>query len=139
MKIYLSPYISDKKSLIKINGEQVQVDDKLYDFTNLPNGALRIATVDILSAKRVNGELHAEVINRLDNTATQDELFPQWQTIGHNDVLDDDLTLVELDWYSDDARVSDELLASLEPTKEELEQAEFEIKLITKSAEWGIL
>lgn len=124
MKVYLSPQISDNKSILKINGDKVQVNDKLYDFSSLPNGTLRTLTNDVISAKRVDGELHVEIFNRLDDTATQDELFPKWQTVERDDVLDNDLTLIELDWYSDIQKEIDDAIPKTPTAEERIEQLE---------------
>lgn len=131
--------VDGTKTVIKINGEHVQIDNRLYNFTDLADGVLRQSVDDIFSAKRVNGELYVAIFCKLDDKATQDDLYPQWQIITRKDELDDGLIVVPLDWYSDDERASDELLNAMQPSAQELSDADLEIKMITLMMDMGVL
>lgn len=132
MEIYLSPQSSDVKSVIKFNGEKVQVNSKLYDFTDKPNGSLITKTEDIVSAKRTDGKLFVKIVNRLDETATDKELFPEWQVVDNTEKLDEGLVSVELEWITQEEL--DEIENAPKPLSEfeklRLEQAQANSELV---------
>lgn len=143
MRVYLSPSVSDKGQTIKFNGDCIQITDDytsyLYDFANVENGKMVSPTEHIISAERENGELFVEIINYITDDSTAEERFPQWQTINRQDELDLNTQVVNIEWYSNEQKVNDELLATLHPTQQELEDAELEIKVLTLLMEMEVI
>lgn len=104
MKVYLSPQTNDKKQTIKFNKDiiQITVDDVnyKYNFSNLSNGEMTSTKNNILSAKRINGELEVVIINFIGNDSTEDEKFPQWKEINGSDALDVNAETVAIEWIT---------------------------------------
>ena len=104
MRVFLSPVGSDKQQVIKFNNNKVQLtlDNKsyLYDFSNFTDGQMIGSTAHITSAKRVNGELSVDVINYINNGATEQVKYPKWQLIERQDELDADAQVMQIDWIT---------------------------------------
>lgn len=92
IKIYFSPQRSDRQIEYSLNGETVTarigtVKDT-FDFSGLPDGELdrhedtQIKTIlpvcPVISAKRVDGILHLELLNWLGPDAPYESRFPGW-------------------------------------------------------------
>lgn len=92
IKIYFSPQRSDRQIEYSLNGETVTarigtVKDT-FDFSGLPDGELdrredtQIKTIlpvcPIISAKRINGILHLELLNWIGPDAPHESRFPEW-------------------------------------------------------------
>lgn len=97
MKIKYSPTVSlfGNKITYKFEGEKItcnfQGEEDEFDFSEFPEGVLdfdyinnttRIDTIleinPIVSAKRENGVLWVELLNYIDEDATEEERFPEW-------------------------------------------------------------
>lgn len=90
MRVLLSPQRSDRKIEYKIEGEKViaTIDNvtDIFDFSTMPDGIMdEVETIldvnPIMSAKRVEGELYVELLNFIDDNATEEEKFPEWQEV----------------------------------------------------------
>lgn len=90
MKILLSPQRNDKKIEYQFEGENITatIDNitDTFDFSTMPDGIMDEVetTLDvnpIVSAKRVEGELYVELLNFIDDNATEEEKFPEWQEV----------------------------------------------------------
>jgi hypothetical protein len=90
MKIFLSPQRSDRKIEYKFEKEKITVttDDMsdTFDFSSMPDGIMYEVetTLDInpiISAKRLEGVLYVELLNFIDENATEEEKFPEWQEV----------------------------------------------------------
>lgn len=90
MEIKYSPVFGNRKIEYELKEETIiaSVDGKTdtFDFSSLPDGKLEeIKTTlpinPICNAARVNGNLRVELINYIDEEATYEERFPDWQVI----------------------------------------------------------
>lgn len=90
MKIFLSPQVSDRKINYQFEGENIiaTIDNitDTFDFSTMPDGIMdEVETAldvnPIVSAKRVEGELYVELLNFIDDNATEEEKFPEWQEV----------------------------------------------------------
>jgi len=90
IKVFFSPQRSDNQIEYSFNGEAVTarigtVKDT-FDFSILPDGELNIEesiettlpVCPIISAKRVDGILHLELLNWLGPNAPYESRFPEW-------------------------------------------------------------
>ena len=90
IKVFFSPQRSDNQIEYSFNGEAVTarigtVKDT-FDFSTLPDGELNIEesiettlpVCPIISAKRVDGILHLELLNWLGPNAPYESRFPEW-------------------------------------------------------------
>lgn len=90
MKIYLSPQRNNKKIEYKFEGEKIiatigNITDT-FDFSSMPDGIMQeVETIldinPIVSAKREDRELYVELLNFIDENATEEERFPEWQEV----------------------------------------------------------
>lgn len=90
IKVYFSPQVSDRKIEYGFNGETLTVKigdtEDVFDLSSLPDGELdreqEIETAlpvnPIISAKRVDGILHLELLNRIGSDAPYESRFPEW-------------------------------------------------------------
>lgn len=91
MKVYLSPQINSEKINYSFNGEVITATYKeITDTFNLsifPDGAefMGVETTlevnPIVSVKRESGILNVELINFIDEDATEQEKFPEWMEV----------------------------------------------------------
>lgn len=90
IKIYFSPQVSERQIEYFFNGEAAtakigDVEDT-FDFSGLPDGELNMEELiettlpvcPIISAKRVDGVLHLELLNWIDSDAPYESRFPAW-------------------------------------------------------------
>lgn len=92
IKIYFSPQRSDRQIEYSLNGEAVtarigNVED-VFDFSTLPDGELHkeddesiettLPVCPIISAKRMDGILHLELLNWIGKDAPYESRFPEW-------------------------------------------------------------
>ena len=92
IKVYFSPQRADNQIEYSFCGEMVtaridEIEDT-FDFSNLPDGELdrredtQIKTIlpvcPVISAKRVGGILHLELLNWLGPDAPYESRFPEW-------------------------------------------------------------
>ena len=90
IKVYFSPQRSDNKIEYSFNGEAVTANigdvEDTFGFTDLPDGELNIEeeiettlpVCPVISAKRVDGILHLELLNWLGPDAPYESRFPEW-------------------------------------------------------------
>ncbi len=95
IKIFFSPQVSDSQIEYSFIGESITAKirdtEDVFDFSNLPNGELdrggkdnskEIETVlpvnPVISAKRVDGILHLELLNWINSNAPHESRFPEW-------------------------------------------------------------
>ncbi len=92
IKVYFSPQRADNQIEYSFCGETItiKIDDKedAFDFSVLPDGELKrdedsqIITVlpvnPVISAKRVDGILHLELLNWIGKDAPYESRFPEW-------------------------------------------------------------
>ena len=95
IKIFFSPQVSDSQIEYSFIGESITAKirdtEDVFDFSNLPNGELdrggkdnskEIETVlpvnPVISAKRVDGILHLELLNWISTDAPHESRFPEW-------------------------------------------------------------
>lgn len=92
MKIKYSPQRSEERIEYIFEGERIIAtfngDSDTFDFSDFPDGyAENIETTlpvnPIVSAERIDGELHVELLNFIGEDATEEERFPTWQVIGN--------------------------------------------------------
>lgn len=91
MRVLYSPQFFPGQNIdYQFNGEEiiVKIDgiSDNFDFTDVPNGTLEgVKTIlplnPIVSAKREGGVLSVELLNFIDDNATDDEKFPEWREI----------------------------------------------------------
>lgn len=90
IKIYFSPQRSDRQIEYSLNGEAVTarigtVKDT-FDFSGLPDGELNmeepiestLPVNPIISARRIDGILHLELLNWIESNAPYESRFPEW-------------------------------------------------------------
>jgi hypothetical protein len=92
IKVFFSPQRADNQIEYSFCGEMVtaridEIEDT-FDFSNLPDGELdrhedtQIKTIlpvcPVISAKRINGILHLELLNWLGPDAPYESRFPEW-------------------------------------------------------------
>ena len=90
IKVYCSPQVSERQIEYFFNGEAAtakigDVEDT-FDFSGLPDGELNMEELiettlpvcPIISAKRVDGVLHLELLNWIDSDAPYESRFPAW-------------------------------------------------------------
>lgn len=90
MKVLYSPQVSNEKINYTFEDEKIiatidNVTDE-FDFANMPDGILEgIKTTlpfnPILNAKKVDGILYVELLNFINEDATEEEKFPEWRDI----------------------------------------------------------
>ena len=90
IKVYFSPQRSDNQIEYSFNGEAVTASigdaEDTFDFSALPDGELHmeepiettLPVCPIISAKRVDGILHLELLNWLGPDAPYESRFPEW-------------------------------------------------------------
>lgn len=90
IKVYFSPQVSDRQIEYSFNGETLTAKigdtEDIFDFSSLPDGELdreqEIETIlpvnPIVSAKRVDGVLHLELLNWIEPDAPYESRFPEW-------------------------------------------------------------
>ena len=92
IKVFFSPQRADNQIEYSFCGETItiKIDDKedAFDFSVLPDGELKrdedsqIITVlpvnPVISAKRVDGILHLELLNWIGKDAPYESRFPEW-------------------------------------------------------------
>lgn len=101
IKVYFSPQVSEYRIEYSFEGERmiVKIGDKedVFDFTPLPDGGLDFGGIDletgidtiktietvlpvnpVISAKRVDGILHLELLNWISTDAPHESRFPEW-------------------------------------------------------------
>lgn len=95
IKVFWTPQVlsSQDKMEYEFNGEQIRVTinnvEDVFDFSSLPDGGLdssrMIETLlhfcPIISAKRVGGILHLELLNWVGSDAPYDSRFPEWVSL----------------------------------------------------------
>lgn len=90
MKVLFSPQRSDEKIEYSFEGEKIIATYKnevdTFDFSEFPNGKVEnietaLSINPIISAERKDGELYVELVNFIDENATEEEKFPYWQVI----------------------------------------------------------
>ena len=92
IKVYFSPQRADNQIEYSFNGEAVaarigEMEDT-FDFSTLPDGELdrhedtQIKTIlpvnPVISAKRIDGILHLELLNWIESNAPYESRFPEW-------------------------------------------------------------
>lgn len=90
IKVYFSPQVSDRKIEYGFNGETLTVKigdtEDVFDLSSLPDGELdrgreiesTLPVNPIISAKRVDGILHLELLNWIESNAPHESRFPEW-------------------------------------------------------------
>ena len=90
VKVYFSPQRADNQIEYSFCGEAVTArigdTEDIFDFTSLPDGELNmeepIETIlpvcPVISAKRINGILHLELLNWIESNAPYESRFPDW-------------------------------------------------------------
>lgn len=88
MKILYSPQVSDRKLTYEFNNDVVTATlndiTDTFDFSGMPNGfadSIESEVFDfnpVLSAKKEDNILYLELINFIDEDATEEECFPDW-------------------------------------------------------------
>jgi len=90
IRIYFVPQRSDNQIEYCFNGETITVKidnaEDVFDFSTLPDGELHmeepiettLPVCPIISAKRINGILHLELLNWLGPNAPYESRFPEW-------------------------------------------------------------
>jgi hypothetical protein len=90
IKIYFVPQRSDNQIEYSFCGEAVTAKigkaENTFDFSTLPDGELNIEesiettlpVCPIISAKRINGILHLELLNWIGKDAPYESRFPDW-------------------------------------------------------------
>lgn len=90
MKILLSPQISKHLIEYEFGNDVVTAtinnESETFDFSDFPDGkAENIETTlpinPIISAERIEGILHVELVNFIAEDATEEERFPDWQVV----------------------------------------------------------
>ena len=90
IKVFFSPQRADNQIEYSFCGEAVtaridEIEDT-FDFSNLPDGELdmeepietTLPVCPIISAKRINGILHLELLNWIGPDAPHESRFPDW-------------------------------------------------------------
>lgn len=126
MKILFVPSYSDDKNGVqyKRNGDKLEIEGILYDFSNLPDGELINTIPHFRKVERINKQLFAEVIYYVNQNSTQDELFPDWFS-PETTKLSTGLVNGNIEWYSDTQKKQDEENRFMNPSR--LEKMEMEI------------
>ena len=92
VKVFFSPQRADRQIEYSLNGEAVTAKigdaEDTFDFSALPDGELNkeddesiettLPVCPIISAKRVDGILHLELLNWLGPDAPYESRFPDW-------------------------------------------------------------
>ena len=90
IKVYFIPQRADNQIEYSFCGETVTArigdTEDIFDFTSLPDGELNmeepIETIlpvcPVISAKRINGILHLELLNWIESNAPYESRFPDW-------------------------------------------------------------
>ena len=92
IKVYFSPQVSDRKIEYGFNGETLTVKigdtEDVFDLSSLPDGELNkeddesiettLPVCPVISAKRINGILHLELLNWIGKDAPYESRFPEW-------------------------------------------------------------
>ncbi len=90
IKVYFSPQRADNQIEYSFNGEAVTANigdvEDTFGFTDLPDGELNIEeeiettlpVCPVISAKRVDGILHLELLNWIGKDAPYESRFPGW-------------------------------------------------------------
>lgn len=90
MKIKYSPIRSDKKIEYEFENNKITAiingESDTFDFSEFTDGkAVNIETSlpvnPVLLAERRVGELYVELVNYINEDATEEEKFPSWQVI----------------------------------------------------------
>lgn len=91
MRVLYSPQFSTRRISYTFNGEVVTAtldsgESDTFDFTNLPDGRAEGITTTlpsnpIVSAERIAGELHLELLSLIGLDASESERYPQWEVI----------------------------------------------------------
>lgn len=118
IKVYFSPQVSERQIEYLFNGEAItaRIDnaEDTFDFTFLPDGELNIEeeiettlpVCPVISAKRVNGILHLELLNWLGKDAPYESRFPNWvelplpEKVGNGDDAEEPKHEVTIPWRS---------------------------------------
>lgn len=90
IKVYFSPQVSDRKIEYGFNGETLTVKigdtEDVFDLSSLPDGELdreepiesTLPVNPIISARRIDGILHLELLNWIESNAPYESRFPEW-------------------------------------------------------------
>ncbi|MFY9393235.1 MAG: hypothetical protein WAP36_00885 [Halanaerobiales bacterium] len=90
IKVYFSPQRADNQIEYSFCGEMVTARigdaEDTFDFTDLPDGELHmeepiettLPVCPIISAKRIDGILHLELLNWIGKDAPYESRFPEW-------------------------------------------------------------
>jgi len=90
IKVYFSPQVSDRKIEYGFNGETLTVKigdtEDVFDLSSLPDGELNmeepiestLPVNPIISARRIDGILHLELLNWIESNAPYESRFPEW-------------------------------------------------------------
>lgn len=100
MMILYSPQVSDREILYSLNGEVITATmdgvTDTFDFSEFGEGTLQLysneppfeplfttalSIMPIISAKRENGVLFVELLKFIDDSATEEDRFPNWQEV----------------------------------------------------------
>jgi hypothetical protein len=92
MYILLSPQFNDNQKIhYRFDGEVITITigstTDIFDFTGLPIGEVgeidTVLTINpIVNAERKeDGQMYVELINFIDDTATESEKFPSWTVV----------------------------------------------------------
>ena len=90
IKVFFSPQRADEQIEYSFSGEVItaRIDnaEDTFDFTSLPDGELNmeeeietaLSVCPVISAKRINGILHLELLNWIGKDAPYESRFPEW-------------------------------------------------------------
>jgi len=100
MMVLYSPQVSDSQIEYSFSGEVITVKldgiTDTFDFSEFGEGTLQLYSneppfeplfitslplMPILSAKRENGVLFVELLKFIDDSATEEDRFPNWQEV----------------------------------------------------------
>lgn len=90
MKVLYSPQVRDKSIEYHFGDDVITAtinnESETFDFSDFPDGKAEnietsLAINPIISAERKEGILHVELVNFIDEDATEEERFPDWQVV----------------------------------------------------------
>lgn len=100
MMVLYSPQVSDKEIIYSFDGDKITATIEgitdTFDFSEFGDGTLQLynneppfeplfitslSLMPILSAKRENGVLQAEILRFIGADADENEKYPQWQEV----------------------------------------------------------